>query len=46
MRVSVSVCVAVDSHACYIWILNDITVCNTYLFSFSGFFFFSSSIFE
>ena len=31
------VCVAVYSHACCIWIVNDITVSNTCLFSVSGF---------
>ena len=27
--VCVCVCVAVNSHACYIWIVNDIADCNT-----------------
>ena len=31
-------CVAVNSHACYIWIVNDITDCNTCLFSVLVFF--------
>ena len=35
----VCVCVAVNSHACYICIVNDITDFNTSLFSVSGFFF-------
>ena len=34
------VCVDVNSHACYIWIVNDITDCNTCLFSVAGFFLF------
>ena len=40
MCVSVCLCVyvAVNSHACYIWIVNDITDYNTCLFSVSGFF--------
>ena len=38
MCVCVCVCVAVNSRACYIWIVNDITVSNTSLFSVSGFF--------
>ena len=29
--------IAVSSHGCYIWIVNDITDCNTCLFSVSGF---------
>ena len=33
------VCVAVNSHACYRWIGNDITECNRCLFSISGFVF-------
>ena len=33
-------CVAVDSHACYIWIVNDITDSNTCFFSVAGFFLF------
>ena len=31
------VCVAVNSHACYIWIVNDITDSNTSLFYVSVF---------
>ena len=27
-----SVCVAVSSHACYIWIVNDITDCSPCIF--------------
>ena len=38
MFVSVCVCVAVNSHACCIWIVNDITDCNSCLFFFSFFF--------
>ena len=34
----VCLCVAVNSHACYIWIVNDSTDCNTCLFSVSDFF--------
>ena len=34
------VCVDVNSHACYTWIVNDITDCNTCLFSVAGFFLF------
>ena len=34
---SVCVCLAVNSPACYIWIVNDITDFNTCLFSVSGF---------
>ncbi len=34
--------VGVNSHACYIWIVNDITHCNTYLFFVSVFLFFYS----
>ena len=34
----VCVCVAVNSHGCYIWIVNDITDSDTCLFSVSGFF--------
>ena len=39
MCVSVCLCVyvAVNSHACYIWIVNDITDCNICLFSVSVF---------
>ena len=33
----VFVCVAVNSHACYRWIVNDITDCNSCLFSVSVF---------
>ena len=33
----VCLCVAVNSPACHIWIVNDITDCNTILFSVSGF---------
>ena len=36
----VCVSVAVNSHACYIWIVNDITDSNTCLFSVAGFFLF------
>ena len=40
--VSVFVCViAVNRHARHIWIINDITHCNTCLFSVAGFFFYS-----
>ena len=35
MRVFVCVYVAVNSHACYRWIVNDITDCNSCLFSVS-----------
>ena len=35
MCVYVSVCGAVNSHACYRWIVNDITDCNSCLFSVS-----------
>ena len=30
--VPVFVCVAVNSHACYRWVVNDITDCNSCLF--------------
>ena len=36
--VYVGVCVAVNSPACYIWIVNDITYCKTCLFYVSGLF--------
>ena len=35
VRVFVWVSVAVNSHACYRWIVNDITDCNSCLFSVS-----------
>ena len=35
VRVFVCVCVAVNSHACYRWIVNDINDCNSCLFSVS-----------
>ena len=31
--VCLCVCVGVNSHACYRWIVNDITYCNSCLFS-------------
>ena len=37
---SVCVCVAVNSHACYIWIVHGITDSNTFCFLFQFFFFF------
>ena len=37
----VCVCVAINSYACCIWIVNDITDSNTCLFSVSGFLFFN-----
>ena len=37
--VHVYVCVAVNSHACYRWIVKDITDCNSCLFSVSVFVF-------
>ena len=40
----VCVCVAVNSHACYIWIVNDITDSNTCFFSVAGFFLFQKSM--
>ena len=33
--------IAVNRHACHTWIINDITHCNTCLFSVAGFFFYS-----
>ena len=36
-------CVAVNSYACCIWIVNDITDSNNSLFSVSGFFCYSVS---
>ena len=32
VRAFVCVCVGVNSHACYRWIVNDITDCNSCLF--------------
>ena len=39
--VFVCVYVTVNTHACHIWIINDITHYNTCLFSVAGFFFYS-----
>ena len=35
VRACVCVCVAVNNHACYRWIVNDITDCNSCWFSVS-----------
>ena len=32
--VSVRVCVAINSYGCYIWIVNDLTDCNTFFILF------------
>ena len=45
MCVSVCVCVAVNSHASYIWIVNDMTDSNTCLFSAAVFHFLFSLLF-
>ena len=39
LQKNVLIIIAVDSPACNIWIVNDITDCNTCLFSVSGFIF-------
>ena len=39
-----SLLIAVNSHACYTWTVNDISDCNTCLFSVAVFFFFFSLI--
>ncbi len=36
--VSVCVCVAVNSYGCYIWFVNDLTDCNTWVLFFESFF--------